>query len=450
MADHNQSGTYSALHTDLYELTMLQAYHTSGLDKESVFSLFVRKLPASRNYLLACGLEDVLDYLEGLRFTSREIDYLHSLDLFGDEFLEWLRSFSFSGDVFAMPEGTPFFANEPLLEVIAPIGQAQLLETFILNQIHFQTLAASKASRVVTAAGDRAVVDFGFRRMHGLDAGTKGARAFSIAGVGATSNVYAGLRYGLPVTGTMAHSYIQAHVDEMEAFRSFSAVYPETILLIDTYDILEGVRKVIRLAQELGPDFKVRGLRIDSNHLTETAAQVRKMLDSAGLYQVKIFASGGLDEYAIEELARNKAPIDGFGVGTNMGVSKDAPYLDIVYKLTEYDGEGRLKSSPGKTTLPGKKQVFRKEENGRYVEDTICGRNETFPGRPLLSKVMENGKRLQESREDLESIKQRCSLELSKLPENLLRLEPAQDSYPVRISESLQSEQQRLIQHYQA
>jgi len=293
-------------------------------------------------------------------------------------------------------------------------------------------------------------VDFGFRRMHGLDAGTKAARAFAVAGVGATSNVYAGFSYGLPVTGTMAHSYIQAHVDEMEAFRSFSSVYPETILLVDTYDTLEGVRKVIRLAEELGSEFRVRGLRIDSNHLVETASQVRRMLDAAGLYQIKIFASGGLDEYVIEELARNKAPIDGFGVGTNMGVSKDAPYLDIVYKLTEYDGEGRLKTSPGKTTLPGKKQVVRREENGRYVEDTICERSESFPGQPLLCKVMESGKRTEAGREDLASIQERCRAELDKLPDRLLRLEPAEDGYPVRISEALQRDQQRLIEHYQA
>jgi nicotinate phosphoribosyltransferase len=326
------------------------------------FSLFVRRLPERRNYLLACGLDDVLRYFESLRFTREGLDYLASLGQFTERFLRWLEGFRFTGDVDAVAEGTPVFENEPILEVSAPIAQAQLAETFVMNQVHLQTVLASKAARVVTAAEGRSVVDFGPRRMHGIDAAIKAARAFHIAGVAATSNTLAGQIYGVPVAGTMAHSFVQAAKNEMEAFRAFTALYPETTLLVDTYDTLQGVRHVIALARELGDAFKVRAVRLDSDDLVDLAAKARAMLDEAGLHHVEIFASGSLDEDAIAEIVTKEAPITGFGVGTSMGVSEDAPGLDIAYKLCAYGGRGRLKLSTGKPVFPGRKQVFRVEE----------------------------------------------------------------------------------------
>ncbi|NIU35139.1 MAG: nicotinate phosphoribosyltransferase, partial [Gemmatimonadetes bacterium] len=360
---------------------------------------------------------------------------------FSDGFLDWLRDFRFTGEVHAAPEGTPLFADEPLLEVVAPLPEAQLAETFVMNQVHLQTVLASKASRVVHAAEGRSVVDFGLRRMHGTDAGLKAARAFHVAGLAATSNVLAGHVYGVPVTGTMAHSYIQAHDDEMEAFRAFAELYPETILLVDTYDTLEGVRRVVELARELGDEFRIRGVRLDSGDLGELAKQSRKILDEAGLRDVEIFASGGLDEDEIRRLVRAGAPIDGFGVGTGMGVSNDAPALDIAYKLTHYAGKGRLKLSPGKKILPGRKQIFRIEEGGRAVRDVIGRADEELPGRPLLRKVMEGGERLPEARESLDAARERAREERARLPEELRALEPADPPYPVQVSEELRDYQ---------
>jgi nicotinate phosphoribosyltransferase len=445
---HTDFPTHSPLLTDLYELTMLQAYFLQDMQETAVFSLFSRKLPAKRNYLVACGLQPVLEYLEGLGFSGEDVEYLRSLGMFRESFLEWLRSFRFSGDVHAVPEGTVVFPDEPILEVEAPIGEAQLLETLILNRIHYATLTATKAARVVTAAAGKNVVDFGFRRIHGLEAGVQAARAFAVAGVSATSNVYAGSVLGLPVTGTMAHSYIQAHGEEMEAFRNFAAVYPSTILLVDTYDTLEGVRRVIRLAREMGDDFAIQGVRVDSDDLHNTTRHVRSMLDEAGLTGVKIVVSGGMDEEGIADLVSGGAPIDGFGVGTKMGVSDDAPYLDLVYKLTEYAGEGRLKSSPGKKTLPGRKQVFRGRQDGIFSWDIVCPREEEHPGTPLLHMVMERGRILDSAKEDLATIQARCREQLKHLPAEILSIFPARTVYPVSVSHSLQTEQQRLLEKY--
>jgi nicotinate phosphoribosyltransferase len=431
--------------TDLYELTMLQAYWKESMEMEAVFSLFTRKMPEQRNYLLACGLEDVLDYLENLRFPEQGLDYLATLPFFTPEFLEWLGDFRFRGDVYAMPEGTPFFADEPVLEVVAPVAQAQFIETFVMNQVNFQCVVASKASRVVTAAQGRKVVDFGLRRMFGTDAGVKGARAFHIAGVDATSNVFAGYAYSIQVAGTMAHSYVQAHDREMDAFRAFAALYPETILLVDTYDTLDGVRKVVRLARETGESFSVRGVRLDSGDLIELAFGARTILDQAGLDQVEIFASGGLDEHKIAGILRSGAPITGFGVGTKMGVSEDNPSLDMAYKLTAYDGQGRLKTSPGKPILPGRKQVYRIEENGRAVRDVVAAEDESMEGRPLLHKVMQGGRRLVAGQEDLGKARERSRAELKILPDRLLGLEPAEPPYPVEISQTLKRRQAEVI-----
>lgn len=432
------------LFTDLYELTMMQAYLEEDMMADAVFSLFVRRLPSRRNFLLACGLDTVLDYLENLRFTGEAIAYLASLGKFSDRFLTWLRRFRFTGDMYAVPEGTPVFANEPILEVVAPLPEAQLAETFIMNQIHVQTVLASKAQRVVTAAAGRPVVDFGPRRMHGIDAALKAARAFYIGGVAATSNVLAGKRYGVPVAGTMAHSYIQAHDDEMAAFRAFARLYPETVLLVDTYDTLAGVRKVIDLARELGEDFRVKAVRLDSGDLLALSRQARRLLDEGGLDTVEIFASGGLDEDAIAVLVSSGAPIDGFGVGTSMGVSEDAPTLDIAYKLCEYAGEGRLKLSTGKPVLPGRKQVFRVAEGSQDVRDVIARAGEDLPGRPLLALVMHKGKRLPSGIVDLETARRYAQEQIARLPAPVRAVAEADPPYPVEVSPVLSDFQAKV------
>jgi nicotinate phosphoribosyltransferase len=381
-----------ALLTDLYELTMLQAYFDSGMNEIAAFDFFVRRLPQQRDYLVACGLEDVLQYLTELHFSDDSINYLRSLRTFSDAFLDHLRGFHFTGDVYAIPEGSIVFPNEPIVEVIAPIHEAQLVETYLMNQIHFQTLAASKAARVVAAAAGKPVIDFGLRRMHGTDAGLKAARAFYIAGVKATSNVLAGKIYGMPVAGTMAHSYVQAHANELEAFSEFVKSFPSTVLLVDTYDTIEGVRHVTELQKRLGSQFRVGGVRLDSGDLAVLSKQARQVLDEAGLQNVEIIVSSSLDEYAIEQLVACGAPIDAFGVGTKMAVSSDAPYLDTAYKLVEYAGRPRMKHSEAKTNLPGRKQVFRQSN-----QDVIGLFNESIQGEPLLVKVMENGRRMESS-----------------------------------------------------
>jgi nicotinate phosphoribosyltransferase len=433
-----------ALFTDLYELTMVQAFVEEGMHDVAVFDLFCRKLPAQRNHLLACGLDDALSYLEQVRFTPEAIDFLRGHGGFNDPFLQWLGAFRFTGEVRAVPEGTAVFAGEPMLQVIAPLPEAQLVEPALLNQITFQTVLASKAARVVAAARGRGVVDFGMRRMHGVDAAMKAARAFYIAGVSATSNVLAGSQYGIPISGTMAHSYIEAHEDELEAFRRFAEIYPETILLVDTYDTLEGVRKVIALAGELGESFRVKGIRLDSGDLGDLARRSRRLLDEAGLKNVQIFASGGLDERQIVALLDRGAPIDAFGVGTRMGVSSDAPSLDTAYKLVAYAGRGRMKLSTEKATLPDRKQVFRVGEGGGEMHDVIALSNERLDGRPLLRPVMKDGQRLPAGREDLQTIRERAGREIEHLPARLRALEPAEPAYPVRISDRLKAERDRL------
>jgi nicotinate phosphoribosyltransferase len=425
-----------ALLTDLYQLTMAQAYWRESLLEPAVFSLSVRRLPPRRNFLMACGLDDALRFLETLRFDDEALGFLDGLGGFRSDFLDWLGALRFTGDVRAVPEGTPVFADEPILEVRAPLPEAQVVETFLMNQLHLQTVLASKGARVVVAAGGRRVVDFGLRRMHGTDAGLKSARAFHIAGVAATSNVMAGQVYGIPVAGTMAHSYIQAHDSEDAAFRAFADLYPETVLLVDTYDTLAGVRRVVALADELGDAFRVRAIRLDSGDLARLATAARRILDAAGLERVEIFATGGLDEDRIAGLVAAGAPIDGFGVGTRMGVSADAPSLDMVYKLTEYAGSGRVKLSSGKAILPGPKQVFRVEEDGVAVHDVIARADETGPGRPLLRPVMRGGRRV-EGGAPLDDARRHAALELGRLPARIQSLEPADPPYPVRVSDAL-------------
>ena len=430
-----------ALLTDLYQLTMMQAYWREGMTAPATFDLFVRRLPAERNVLLACGLEDALDYLETLRFTDADLAFLAERPEFADDFIETLRDFRFTGSVRAVPEGTPVFHTEPLLEVTAPIPEAQLVETFLLNQVTVQTVLASKALRVVRAAAGRTVADFGMRRMHGTDAAMKGARAFYIAGIDATSNVQAGAVYGIPITGTMAHAYIEAHTSEPEAFRAFADLYPETTLLVDTYDTLDGVRRVIRLADELSDAFRVGAVRLDSGDLAALARNVRSLLDDAGLGDVRIFASGGLDEYQIADLAG--VPIDGFGVGTRMGTSSDAPTIDSVYKLVAYDGAGRMKLSEGKATLPSSKQVVRQFDGDTAVRDVIGLVDENLDGEPLLVPVMKDGARLT-APDALTTIRERARREVARLPERIRNLEPAEPPYPVEVSDALTAERDRV------
>jgi nicotinate phosphoribosyltransferase len=429
----------SALLADFYQLTMMQAYWREGMTAPATFDLFVRRLPDERNVLLACGLESALDYLEALRFTDADLSFLAARPEFHGDFLDYLRDFRFSGDVRAAREGTPVFHTEPLLEVTAPIPEAQFVETHLLNQLTMQTVLASKALRVVDAADGRTVADFGMRRMHGTDAALLGARAFYVAGVDATSNVEAGRRFRIPITGTTAHAYVEAHASEVGAFRAFADLYPETTLLVDTYDTVEGVRRVVRLADDLGDDFRVGAIRLDSGDLAALSRSARALLDAAGLVDVRIFASGGLDEHGVADLVASGAPIDGFGVGTRMGTSEDAPSLDTVYKLVAYDGEGRMKLSEGKATLPSRKQVVRRFDDGTAALDVIGLTGEALDGEPLLTTVMTDGARTAEP-EPLDAIRDRARRELDRLP----ALDPSDPPYPIVVSDGLADERDRV------
>jgi len=413
----------SGLFVDLYQLTMGESYLAQGLsEREATFSVFFRSLPAGRGYLLAAGLEDALRYLEELRFSDDDLAYLEGAGLFSAAFLERLRSLRFSGSVRAVPEGTAVFPGEPLLEVTAPILEAQIAETMVLNALHLQTLVASKAARSVEAAGGRTLVDFSLRRTHGGEAGLKVARASYLAGFDATSNVLAGRRYGIPLAGTMAHSYVQSFEDELAAFRAFARAYPDdAILLVDTYDTLEGARLAVAVAHELEEDgHRLRGVRLDSGDLVELSRRVRDLLDRAGFADATIFASGGLDEAEIARLVEAGAAIDGFGVGTKMGVSADAPFLDLVYKLVEVDGRPVLKLSPGKATLPGRKQVWRIRRDGLAAHDVLGLADSGGDGEPLLHEVMRDGRATWS--EPLVESRERARRERESLPDGVRAL----------------------------
>lgn len=439
------SGAGSELLTDLYELTMAEAYLREGLHDQAVFSLFVRKLPRGRNALVVCGLEPALEAIAGMHFSSASLAYLRGLRLFSDALLSWLSRFRFSGEVWAMPEGTLAFPGEPLLQVIGPLPEAQLLETLVLNHLHLETVIASKARRIVAAAQGRPVVDFGLRRTHGLVTGLDVARAGFIAGVSATSNVLAGERFGIPVSGTIAHSYVQAHPSELDAFRAFARVYPEGTLLVDTYDTLTGIQNVIRLARELGDAFRIRAVRLDSGDLAELAVQGRRMLDAAGLRRVQIVASGGLDEHAIARIVESGAPIDGFGVGTSMDASTDAPTLDIAYKLVESGGKPRMKLSSGKSFHPGRQQVWRQLRDGEALGDRVGRFNERLSGEPLLECVLRRGERVQAG--SLIAARDRMAAQWAKLPERLRHLEDAEKPYPVEFTPALEHRRAALEAH---
>lgn len=433
----------AAVFTDLYELTMLQSYVRDDIRRTAAFDLFVRRL-RERNFLLVCGLDDALSYLEALRFTPEQLDYLDGLPQFDREFVEWLADFRFTGDVYAMQEGTPVFADEPLLEVVAPLPEAQLVETALLNQITYQTNVASRAARIVHAAAGRPIAEFGMRRIHGADAALMAARAAYIAGADSTSNVLAGLRFGIKLTGTMAHSFIQVHGSEMEAFRSFTSLYPGTTLLVDTFDTLEAVRSVVDLYHRLEEEKRFAWIRLDSGDLAQLSREARRILDAGGLHAVGIIASNSLDEYRIQELIRSGAPIDAFGVGTRLGTVSDMPYLDTVYKLVEYDGQPRMKLSADKTSSPGRKQVFRESRDGRAYRDVLTTVDDEAPGQPLLTLVMQGGRRTEEGRATIEDARRHARESISRLPERLHALEPAKDAYPVEISEVLQKKTDEL------
>jgi nicotinate phosphoribosyltransferase len=432
----NQSS--SAVLTDLYQLTMLQGYLTQRMEAAAVFEVFVRKLPPRRGFLVAAGLEQALSYLENLHFTPWELDWIAKSGRFSTTLVAYLTQFRFTGDVHAMPEGTVFFSDEPILRVTAPLPQAQLVETRLINLLHFQTLIASKAVRAALAAPGKELVDFGLRRAHGEEAGLLAARASYLVGFSGTATVQAGALFGIPVYGTVAHSFIQAHEDEMEAFEHFALVQPNhVVLLLDTYDTEAAARKVVALApclQKRG--ISIKGVRLDSGNLADHARQVRRILNDGDLADVRIVASGNLDEYALRELMAINAPIDSFAVGTHMATSSDAPYLDCVYKLQEYAGRACRKRSEGKATWPGRKQVYRHYgADGRMAYDVLTLADDHQDGTALIQPIMREGRRLAPA-PALADVRARVADELARLPEHLRRLQDGLP-YQVRVSQAL-------------
>jgi len=428
----------SPLLTDLYQLNMMQAYLDRGETGTAVFEFFFRSLPARRRFLMAAGLEQALEFLETLRFSAGELDWLKSTGRFGPQLIDYLASLRFTGDVHAIAEGTICFPNEPVLRVTAPLPQAQLIESRVMNILHFQTMIAAKAARVMLAAGKRPVVDFGFRRAHGAEAGLMAARASYIAGFAGTATVLAEKRFGIPTFGTMAHSFIEAHEDEATAFENFARSRPNTVtLLIDTYDTENGARKVVALAPRLRQaGITIRAVRLDSGDLVALSKSVRRILDAGGCSDITIFASGGLDEDEIATMLRAGAPIDGFGVGTSLTTSSDAPALDCAYKLQEYAGLPRRKRSFGKATWPGRKQVWRSyDADGRMAGDVAGLEDDNHAGEPLVRLVMQNGRRV-EPPATLADLRARAARELARLPEALRSLGDGAP-YPVQVADSL-------------
>ena len=435
------------LFTDLYELTMAQAYSLSGQTASATFSLFFRKYPPDRAYFVFAGLADVLDYLEGFRFSPLDLEYLHSLGRFSRDFLEYLRQLRFTGSVRALPEGIIFFIDEPVVEVTGPVIEAQLVETFLVNQINLQTILATKASRVVHAAQGRQLVDFAARRTHGVEAANKLARVSYLVGFDSTSNTLAGGLYGIPVSGTMAHSYVTSFQSEIESFRYFARSFPDTsTFLVDTYDTLEGTMKAALVAREMREQgHPLRAIRLDSGDMLDLSRKARVILDEAGLPEVEIFASGGLDEFEVDELLRAGAPIDAFGVGTKVGVSADAPWTDCAYKLVEYAGRPVLKLSTKKQTLPGPKQVFRfRDAGGTYLRDVVAKAEERSEGgEPLLGEVMKEGRRVAPD-PTLEELRKRFRREFACLPQRHKALR-SPEVYDVRIGKELEQLRQRIV-----
>ena len=428
----------NALLTDLYQLTMLQAYCREGLVDLASFELFVRKLPPRRNFLVAAGLEQLLEYLEAFHFSDEECAWLARQPGFTSEFVETLAGMRFTGDVEAMPEGTVFFQNEPIVRITAPLPEAQIVETRLINIMHLQSMIASKAVRSVLAAPDKLLVDFGMRRAHGAEAGLMAARASYLAGFAGTSNVLAGKLFGIPMFGTMAHSYVMAHQDEAEAFIRFAESLPgNAALLIDTYDTLEAARKITTLAPSLRAlGIPIQSVRLDSGDLGELAKSVRDIFDRGDLADCQIFASGDLDEQEIKKLLDAGACIDGFGIGTRMTTSADLPYLNCAYKLQEYAGIPRRKRSPGKETWPGRKRVCRFYDGQGFMRhDLLSSEGEEGDGEVLMAPVMRQGRRLHRL-ETLEIAKERLRCQLDRLPPALRSIE-TEATYPVLVSDGL-------------
>ena len=448
------NGRFSGLLTDLYELTMAAGYVQNRFDARATFELFVRHLPRNRNYLVAAGLEQALDFLENVCFSAEEVSYIRALPFFRhvhSGFFDFLSQFLFTGDVWALPEGTAFFPGEPLLRVTAPIAEAQLVETSLLSIFHFQILIASKAARVTTAAAGRPVVEFGSRRAHGIEAGVLAARAAFIGGCTGTSNTFAGHRFGIPVYGTQAHSWIMAHDDEAEAFRHFLEVFPEqSTLLVDTYNVRAAIDKIIALGRKPG------GVRLDSGDVLSDSRWTRQRLDSVGWNDVQIFASGDLDENRIEALLQSGAHIDAFGVGTALSTSADAPNVGVIYKLVEVELGGQARStakfSEAKKTYPGRKQVFRfTGGEGQFSKDRIGLEDETFPSAvPLLVPVMRHGRRIESVPQDAaataRAAQQRFLAARACSPGPILALGPADPPFPVSYSARLEQLSERIRQ----
>lgn len=430
----------SPLLTDLYQLTMLQAYFEHGMTETAVFEFFVRRLPPRRSFLLAAGLEQALEFLASLRFGDEDLAWVRRDGRFSRDFADALARLRFTGDVHAVAEGTVCFADEPILRVTAPLPQAQLVESRLINILHFQTLIASKAARAVLAAPGKTLVDFGMRRAHGAEAALLAARAAYIAGFTGTSNVLAAARFGIPAFGTMAHSFIQAHDSEAAAFERFARSHPQGLtLLIDTYDTEAAARTITSLAPRLkAAGVNLKSVRIDSGDLAAHAQAVRGILDAGGLRDVGIFASGSIDEYQIRDFVAHGTPIDGYGVGTHLDTSSDAPYLDCAYKLEEYAGRARRKRSTGKATWPGRKQVYRRyQADGLLRDDTVTVEGDAQDGEALLQPVMRAGRRLAPP-ETLTAIRARAARELTRLPPALRALD-GDAAYPVAIAPTLQA-----------
>lgn len=428
----------SALLTDLYQLTMVQAYVEQRMDEPAVFEFFVRRLPPHRNFLLAAGLDQALDFLTQLRITPDELTWLERSGRFSTALLRYMEALQFTGEVDAVAEGTPFFPNEPILRVVAPIPMAQLVETRIMNLLNFQTMIASKAVRTVLVAGGKPVIDFGLRRAHGSEAGLLAARASYLAGFAGTATVLAGVEYGIPIYGTMAHSFVQAHKDETAAFEHFAQAQPDNaVLLIDTYDTEAAAAKVVELAPHLAAKgIPVKSVRLDSGDLADHARRVRRILDEGGLSHVQILASGNLDEYRLRDLVGSGAPIDSFAVGTAMTTSSDAPSLDCAYKLQEYAGRPCRKRSEGKATWPGRKQVYRTYgADGLLDHDVVTPLTDQLPGEPLLHPVMKEGRRLAPA-PALNDLRKQVAAHLTRLPGPIRQLDQTQ-AHDVRISPAL-------------
>lgn len=442
-----------AIFTDLYELTMLQSYYYENETKEAVFDFFIRERKgANRRYYVFCGLEFLLEFLENLQFTDEDIKYLENIGLFKKDFLDYLRDFRFEGDVWAVDEGRIVFPGEPLIEVVGPLPQVQIIETALINLVQFSILSATKSARCYSVADGRMLIDFGARRAHSPESAEISARASYIAGFIGTSLLSAGEKYGIPVYGTMAHSYIMIHKSEEEAFEKFARLYNGTVLLVDTYNTVEGVKKAVKVIKKLKEEgIKVRGIRIDSGDIIKESKIARKILDNEGLSDVFIFVSGGINEYIIKEVIQSGAPIDGFGVGSELTTSTDMPYLDCAFKLVEYDGKPRIKLSEGKKTVPGKKKVKRLYKDGKMVADVIIPHSDEsdmpdeYPDYSeyeiILKKVMEKGKIKDELREMIYKKKNEYILkcrhnffsDFKKIPEHLKELSPPSDEekYPV-------------------